>query len=351
MVWYCTREDVKSALDFAETARSNLQVDRAIESASRSVERLTLRKFYPQLATRYFDWPDLNGSRPWRLWLNADELISVATLTVAGTVIPATDFFLEPANVGPPYTRVEIDLASSAAFSAGSTHQRAISITGEFGYRADVERVGQLTAQLAADLNASASMSWDDADFGVGNMLKIDNEWMTISATSMVDTTQNLQVTMAADTADDLVAVTTGTAFAADAVLTIGTERMLVVDVTGNNLTVKRAWDGTVLAAHTSGVDIYALTGATLDRAQLGTTLAVHASGAVVNRLVIPGPIRNLCIAEAINTLHQETSGYARLVGPEEMGIRERAQIGAGLDGLRAEVRKTYGRRSRVRAV
>lgn len=347
MVWYCTREDVKSALDFAETARNNLRVDRAIEAASRSLEGLTLRKFYPQLATRTFDWPDRSGSRPWRLWLNRDELVSVTTLTAAGVAIAAADFFLRP-DTGPPFTHVEIDLASAASFSAAGTHQRAISITGEYGYRADVERVGALTAQLAADLNASASMSWDTSDIGVGDLLKIDSEWMTVSSRSMVDTTQNTGGALTASMADVTVPVTNGASFIADAVLLIDSERMLVVDVAGNNLTVKRAYDGTVLAAHNSGVDIYTLTGAALTRAQLGTTLAVHASGAVVYRLLVPGPIRALCVAESINTLQQESSGYGQVVGA---GDNARDAAGAGLEGLRADVRKTYGRRARVRSV
>jgi len=280
--------------------------------------------------------------------LDADELISVTTLTVAGTAIAAADYFLEPANSGPPYSRVEIDLGSAAAFSAGDTHQRAIAILGEYGYRADVERVGALTAQLAADENASASVSWDTGDIGVGDVLKIDNEWMIITARSMVDTTQNLGTSLTADKENVTVAVSNGSAFVADTVVLIDSERMLVVDVAGNNLTVKRAWDGTVLAAHSSGVDVFTLTGAALDRAELGTTLAVHNSAAVVYRLLIPGPIKTLCIAEAINQLQQETSGYGRTVGA---GDNERDAAGAGLEGLRASVRKDYGRRSRTRAV
>lgn len=348
---YCSREDVKSAMDFAETARSNAQVDRAIVAATRSVERLTLRKFYPQTDTRYFDWPDRSGSRPWRLWLDGNELVSVTTLTVAGVAIAATDFFLEPANSGPPYTHVEIDLSSSASFSAGDTHQRAISIAGVYcGCAAEEESVGSLTANLDADVNDTAAVSWTQ-NIGVGDILKIGSERLIVTGRSMVDSTQNLQGDMDASVADDLVAVTTGSAFLVDQVILIGTERMLITDIAGNNLTVKRAIDGTVLAAHTGAVDIFTYSGVDVERAQLGTTLAAHLSGAAVTRHLVPGPVKSLCIAEAINQLQQETSGYARLVGPEEMGIRERAQIGAGLPALRDEVRTMYGRRARVKAV
>lgn len=350
MVWYATREDVKNALDFVETARNNRQVDRAIEAASRSIERLTLRKFYPQTTTRTFDWPDRSGSRPWRLWLDGNELASVTTLTVAGEAIAATDFFLRP-DTGPPFTHVEIDLASAASFSAGDTHQRAISIAGVYcGCPLEDESVGSLTANLDADVNDTAAVSWTQ-NIGVGDILKIGSERLIVTGRSMVDSTQNLQGDMDANMADDLVAVTTGSAFLVDQVILIGTERMLITDIAGNNLTVKRAVDGTVLAAHTGAVDIFTYSGVDVDRAQLGTTLAAHVTGAAVTRHVVPGPVNTLCVAEAINQLQQETSGYARLVGPEEMGIRERAQIGAGLPALRDEVRTMYGRRARVKAV
>lgn len=347
-VWYCTREDVKDAADFAETARNNRRVDRAIEAASRSIEKLTRRKFYPQTATRYFDWPDRNGSRPWRLWLGPDELISITTLTVAGEEIAASDFFLEPANSGPPFSRLEVDLASSAAFSAGNTHQRAIEVEGVFGFAEDTERLGELTAQLAADPDATASISWDTARFGVGDMLKIDDEWMTVTARNMVDTTQSIGAGLDASKSDVTVQVSDGTAFAADVVLLVDSERMLVVDVVGNNLTVKRSWDGSVLAAHTSGADVYTLTGVEISRAALGTTLAVHASGAEVERLLVPAPVRNLCIAEALNQINQETSGYAATVGA---GENAREGGGVGLEGLRADVWAGFGRKVRKAAI
>lgn len=345
-VWYCSRETVQRATDSKETARNTGQIDRAIETASRAIEALTLRQFYPTTATRYFDWP--RGSRPWRLWLDRDELISVTALVAGGTTIAAADYFLEPANTGPPYTHVEIDLASTAVFSAGDTHQRAIAVTGVFGHSADQETVGSLSAELGATAGATAAVTWTVPDVGVGNILRIDDERMIVTARTMVDTTQNLGGDLTASMGDVTVAVTTGTAFAADAILRIDSERMLVVDVAGNDLTVKRAWDGTVLAAHTGTVDIYALTGVTLSRAQLGTTIAVHASAASITRHVPPAQVTNLCVAEAINTLGQEAGGYARTVGS---GEGQRDAGGAGLEGLRADVRRSFGRRTRVGAV
>lgn len=346
MVWYATREDVKNAADVAETARNDAQVDRAIETASRAVESLTLRKFYPTVATRYFDWPDRNGARPWRLWLNGDELISVTSLVVAGETIDPADYLLEPANSGPPYTHLEIDLSSSAGFSSGSTHQRAVAVTGVFGYRLDSESVGALSANLDADAADTATVTWTK-NVGVGDLLTIGTERLVVSSRALVDTTQNLQAGMSTSKADVTVAVTDGTAFLVGHIILVDAERMLVVDIAGNNLIVKRAWDGSVLADHTTGADVYALTGVAVDRAQLGTTLGAHLSGATITRQLYPGPIRSLCVAEAINQLQQEAGAYGR----SGSGESERPAPGVDLPGLRAEVRTQYGRRNRIGAV
>lgn len=345
---YCTREDVKSALDFAETARNNGQVDRAILAGARSIEQLTLRKFYPQTATRFFDWPDRSGARPWRLWLGADELISVTTLTAGGTVIAAADYFLEPANSGPPFSHVEIDLASAAAFSSGDTHQRAIEIVGVFGHSADDETAGTLENAIATTSTTTVDVT-DSAVVGVGDLIKVDTERMLVTGKSMLDTVQNLGANLTASVSDVTVAVGSGAAFVVGETVLIDSERMLVVDIAGNNLTVKRAFDGSVLAAHTAPVDVYAPRRLTVVRGAVGTTAATHADAAAVTRHLVPGLVRSLNIAEALNQLQQEGAAYGREVGG---GETEREAAGAGLEGLRTDVRKAYGRgRARVRAV
>lgn len=349
-VWYATREDVKSALDSKETARNNRQIDRALGTASRNIEGLTHRRFYPWTGTRYIDWPNHQYARPWRLWLDANELISLTTLVAGGVTIPSTDYFLRRADdVGePPYDHIEIDLDSTAAFSAGDTHQRSVALTGVFGHSADEVQVGALSADLAASLSATAAITWTTARFGVGDILRIDNERMIITERTMVDSTQNLQTSMTAQMNNVTVAVSNGLTFAVDEVLLLESERMLVVDIAGNNLTVKRAWDGSVLAAHNSGIDIFALTGIETSRAQLGTTLAAHSSGAAIYRHVVPELVNELAIAWAVNTLLQEQSGYAREIGSGE-NVRE--MPGRGLKALCDDVYRAYGRKGRISAI
>ena len=348
MVWFCSREDVKGALDVAETARVNAKIDREIEAASRGIEALCHRRFAPTLATRYKDWPDSQQGRSYRVWLDQDELIQTPSAIVSGGhTLDLTHVFLEPANLGPPFTRIEIDLSSSTGFDTGSTHQRNIAITGLFGYSNEEDTVGALSANLAASLTATAAATWTTARIGVGDVLRIDNERTIVTEKTMVDSTQTLLTPIGATAADVTVAVTNGTAFVVDTVLLLDSERMLVVDIAGNNLTVKRAWDGSVLAAHT-GSAIYTLTGVQLDRAQLGTALAAHLSAATIYKWRPPGPVRQLAIAEALNSLEQESSAYARVVGS---GDSARPASGVGLDDLRESVYNSHGRKARIRAI
>lgn len=352
-VWFATREDVMRALDSKETARNAGQIDRALESASRSIESLCHRTaFAPTTATKSFDYPGPQYARPWRLWLDGNSLISVTTLTSGGTTIVAADYFLEPNQYGPPYDRVEIDLASSASFSSGDTHQRAITITGLWGYSNDETSVGTLTAAVSTttattvSVNAAAS-----ALIGVGSVLRIDSERLLVTARTMADTAQNLGGNLTAANNNTTVAVTDGTAYAIDEILLIDSERMLIVDIAGNNLTVKRAWDGSVLAAHTAGADIYAPRTLTVTRGALGTTAATHSNGATVQRWDPPGLVRDLTIAEAENRLTNEQAGYARTRKTGDGGTSERANNAQDLPDLRAQVRTAHGRKGRVRAI
>lgn len=343
-VWYASREDVKSALDSKETARNNAQIDRALEDGSRDVEKLCHRVFHPVTATRYRTWPSPKHGLPWKLWLEVDELISLDTLTSGGTTIVADDYFLEP-DTGPPFTAIELDRSSGAVFGGGATPQRDITLIGEFGYQHATAPAGALAEAL--DASETAVDVTNSAAIGVGNLITVEDERMIVTEKSMLSTAQTLQADLTAAVNDVTVAVMTGGAYHVGEVILLDSERMLIVDISGNNLTVKRAWDGSVLAAH-SGSTIFAPRTLTVERGATGTTAATHADATSIARYVPPGPVRSLTIAEALNTVLQETAGYARQVGS---GDSARNASGAGLATKRKRVYDGYGRKARTRAV
>lgn len=364
---YATREAVKRALDYKQTARSDGQVDRAIEAASDGIDGgthriggLLKRRFYPEQRTMTFDWPGTQYAQPWRLWLDQHEVISVTTLTAAGVAITAGDYFLRPDD-GPPFNRVEINIGTNAAFNAGNTRQRAIAITGLFGFCSDTATAGAL-AEALDDSETGVDVA-DSAAVGVGDVLLVDSERMLVTDKAMLDTGVNIDAadSLTASNADVSITMSTTTsAPAVDEVILIDSERMLVVDVAGSVLTVKRAWDGSVLAAHSANADIYAPRTLTVTRGALGSTAATHSSSTAVSRYVVPGLVRDLAVAEAIDQLLQETSGYARAGAVQDnthsgisvSNIRSsKDQIGLGIDAIRARAYTAYGRKARVRAV
>jgi hypothetical protein len=337
-VWYATREDVMSALDVAESARSVAQIDRLIEAASRSVEAQCHRKFYPTVATRYLDWPTDQLGTSYRLYLDGDhELISITTLT--SNAVALTSYFLEPQGSGPPYTRIELDRASSDAFG-GSTAQRAVTISGVFGACADLTLIGSLAEALDA---SETSVDATAMSVGIGDHIKIDSEYMQVTGRSLLTTGATLTAALAAspNAAGSTFALSGTWSISPGEVLTIDGERMLVTAATATTVTVERAWSGSVLAAHALGATVYAPRSLTVHRGQLGTTAATHADTTAVYRHTPPPLVRTLTVAEALVALQREQSGYARTVGADGA---DRAASGGDLRDLRDQVYWAHGR-------
>lgn len=337
-IWFTTLEAVKGSLDVAETARNNAQVRRILDSSARTVEGQLKRRFRPWTGTRTI--APISTRPAWQLPLGRYELIAATTVVSGNDTIAPADYVLRPAagNTdpdGPPYN--QIDLADQSAWAS------EVTITGTWGYRDDEETVGALTSQLGAGATDTASVAWTTADIGTGDVLRIGDERVVVKARTWSDSGQNLGAPgLTASMANTTVEVTTGSAYAAEQVILIDAEKMRVVDVAGNRLVVIRAWDGSVLAAHTAGADIYALTGVQLDRAQLGTAAAVHDTAAPIYRHVVPGLVAELQLAEAITMLEQELGAYGRSIRSGESATT----VGAvGLEGLRADAVRAYGRR------
>jgi hypothetical protein len=265
--------------------------------------------------------------------------------TLAGTVIPNAAIFWGHPNYSPPYTYLELDRSQSYVFGTGPTPQRDVSIAGTFGYDLVQESVGSLAGDLGNSSSATASITWTTARIGVGDLLTIDSERMLITDRTFTDTSQTLQTALDADTSETTVAVANGSAYAAEDILQLGSEQMFVESVTGNNLTVIRAWNGTVLASH-SGTEIYALRGVQLTRAVCGTAIASHTTGAAISRKVYPGTVHELALAEAINTVAQKTSGYARTIGENQTIVP-----GGSLPDLRNRAYTRYARKVRQRVI
>lgn len=346
---YCTREDVKSALDIKDTFRNNAQVDRAIMSAATDIYGMLHRRFYPEDGIKYWDWPNYQGAAPWRIWFDQYDLVTATQVTAGGVAIPLGNIFFEPVNkeADEPYEYLELDRSTSAAFSAGGTPQRDVGITGTWGYCNVTAAAGSLAAAVTDTTGTSVTVS-DSSLIGAGQIILIGSERMLVTDRAMNSTGTTLAGNLTSQNNAVAVPVSDGTAFHAGETILIDSERMLVTDITSNTLTAKRAWDGSVLAAHTSGVSVYAPRLLTVTRGALGTTAATHTNSTAVAKNVFPGLVVELAVGLALNTVLQETSGYARTVGA---GDNVRNASGAGLANLTARTVARYGRKARSRVI
>lgn len=354
---YASREDVQRALDVKDTYRNFVQIDRAIQDASRDIEGGLHRRFYPHDDTRFFDWPNYQYADPWRLWLEQNELAAKATVILLGTqnLNLVQVFFGSGGGTAwrnePPFTMIELDRSTIAAFGGNATTpQRSIAITGTFGYNTDTAPAGTLAASLTDTTGTSVTVS-DGSLLGVGNILIAGTERMLVSDRAFTSTS----VTLAGpgvETAlnnDTQLTASASNVFGIGEYLRIDQEQLLVTDqLDATNYTVQRAWNGTTLAAHSNGAAISASRLLTVTRGALGTTAATHSSAAALTIHRVPSTIRNLAIAEAENHVLQETSGYSREVGE---GANLRQATGSALDEAWGSAIRRYGRKARSRVV
>lgn len=342
-VWYVTRDEVKAASDTKGTARANTKIDRVIESSSRQAEAILHRRFYPEIATRYFAWPD-DRFNPDDLWLDDSELISATSVTTSGGLLATSAYSLEPSGLGPPFNRVSV-LRSAGSSFGGGYGQRDIAIAGTYGYRID-ETAGP--AAVGTVLVTDNTITVGPGAPSTGALIRLDSERLIVLSRSSVTTGQALTALLDIKANATMASVADGTQFAVGEQLLIDAEYVRVVDIAGNNLIVQRAVDGSALAAHQIGAVLYAPRRLTVARSVLGTTAAGHAGGSVVQVFNFPAPLKVFVMALTLDTLEQESVTYARTTGS---GNTIRDTGGRGIEVARRNAITALGRFNRTAAV
>jgi hypothetical protein len=319
--WYTSREDIKRAITIVGVD-NNPRIDRTIEAVSLRIEHWTRRFFIPKTETRLYRWPNPNG-RGWILWLD-QGLISLTTLQTKAqdsspTTIAAADYFLEPANLGPPFDRIEIDLSSTSAFASGNTPQQSISVLGSWGYKADAKSVGTVASGLSSSSSAVSMVCSDSSlltGVSVGETLLIESEQIFVSQkVNAALASIKIDGALTKDQSEVSVTVDTGHGINDGEVILVDSERMYVESSTATVLTVKRAYDGSVLAVHSDNADVQTYRTLTIERGVNGTTAATHANATAVSKYEPPFAISQLCIAEVVADLSQEGAAWGRVVG------------------------------------
>jgi hypothetical protein len=353
---YATREEVKTALDFKQGAAANQLIDQKLADSCDQVDKLLNRRFYPYLGTRSWDWPTAQTPRPWRLWLDDNEMCSPPSSMSSGgvaidvtTVIPYPNWALQRQE---PITHLELNVNTTSAFSAAQTWQNSITATSIFGY-SDVQiPAGAIPAGGITSSATTVNLGVSGCR-GVGSILLVDSERMLVTERRSVDSGTTLQGNLTANNANNLIPVADPTQYSLYETLTIDGEQMWVEDTVGANLLVKRAWNGTPLAAHSTGASIYAQRLLTVTRGALGTIPAAHSANTVVTEHDAPGMIRQLVVSDTIVNLIQTRAGYPAARGRSSGGG---GQTGSALAVAPSDLAQAwqdaidaFGRNSRIR--
>lgn len=310
--WYATREAVKNA---GQIKGSSLDptIDRLIEAASTDVEEQLQHRFISYLATRGYNYPprarsdDAYYRWPYGLFLDED-LLEAELVTKDGdveTTIPPADYYLIPYEADQK-REIEINLTSGnylgpgASSSAGS--QRAVRITGEWGYSRATKSAGVLAAAV---LIADATIRIPDSSLvGIGDTLRIDDERLFVSGRRLEATGAILTAAVAGNDARRTIPVDDATLIHVGELITIGAERLLVEGISGNNLIALRAEDASQLEEHADNDVVYAPRVLEVVRGINGSAAAAHLDEAPVLKYAPPGDIVELTIANVL--LHHE---------------------------------------------
>jgi hypothetical protein len=338
---YCSRTDVQRATDIQDTVLNIARVDEAIQGAARDIEGNLHRLFYPWDGTKWFDWPNYQYAYPWRTWMDRNDILCLTAFSSGGAPIALDQCFLRPTNRKPgfPYTSIELDRSTSAAFGGvAQTPQNSIMAQATWGFTADAAQAGTATLADSATTGTNPVVVTDSSQISAGDLLIIGysrgtppfpndtlghagliapylGERVLVQDVSFAATGQSQTGPgcSTAGSADNQLTVGDGAALNAGETLLLDAERMFIEQVNGNVATVARAWDGTMLATHTDAA-VYALRQLTVERGALGTTAQSWAEGTAVYKHRYPSPVRELGIALALDTVLQQTSGYARTV-------------------------------------
>lgn len=166
-------------------------IEGLIDAASRYIDSAAGRRFFPRVETRYFSVVPSP-----KLWLD-DDLLEVITLTNGnGDAIAAASYNLLPRNEYPKYA-VQL-LPSSNVYwqqDSSSDGEYVIPLAGFWGYHEYYSTAWKAitTVVEVGDLNAvDTTFTVADAsalDKTGSQLIKIDNELMTIAYTVLADVT------------------------------------------------------------------------------------------------------------------------------------------------------------------
>lgn len=304
---YCTLAELIQDLGL-HGVKNESQVMRHILAASEHIDR-ELGQFIPAVETRKI-YP--TGGKSYTLLV--PPLLSITSIKNGDTTLTSTDYTLKPGYPHwqhGPYSEVYLE-------SEGEWYSEGNEIVGEWGKYKLSKSLG-ITGSLAAVDTATLAVT-DGSKLSPGMVLLIESEQLLVSgmSTTTTDSTADLAEDVDA-TSETEIAITDGTKLAVGEVIKVGFEQMLVLDISTNDILVERGYNGTTMAAHTSGASILVFRTFNVTRGINGTTAAIHAAKAIY-QYIAPADVNYLCRQIASLMMKKAESGYVGRSGNDDLG-------------------------------
>ena len=178
---YITVETVKAFAD-ATGVSDDAQYLQMIQQASREIELIGRRVFYPYIAALKYDTPDDDTL------LLSDDLLSITSLKNGdGSTLTSSDYIAYPSNRTPIYKIVNIGTIGWLLDSLGRKYN-AIEIAGVYGYIEHYADSWGLTGATLSAAIADASTTSATCTTGkvkAGDLIQIETEWIYVSAVTI----------------------------------------------------------------------------------------------------------------------------------------------------------------------
>lgn len=278
--------------------------------ASKHLESV-IGQFVPVTASKSYDNPGGDAHNGFEFML--DPLLAVVSITDKnGNAISSDDYELYPLNrawENGPYLRLK-------------TYYDEITINGRWGLYEEWLANG-LSGTLAAASTTSLVVT-NGGRLWPGKVVKLEDEQILVAAgcggeNSPDPTTATSVTTGYATEATDIIPVTSGAEFYFDEVIRIGDEDMLILRKDGNELIVRRGWNGTLRDEHSLSSAIKVYRTVTIERGANGTTAAAHSSAAMYEAQ-IPADLAYLATQISSLMRGKAATGFTGRAGNSETG-------------------------------
>lgn len=198
--WYCSLEDLRSAIGQATTTSLDSQLRDAIESVSRQIDTETGHRFYAEQRVKFFQAQEASRLVP------KDDLLSITSLRTDsstnrdyGTTWATGEYDLEPVNASldsPPSPYWEVRTSPNASHAFDPSLRRGVRIDGLWGYYQVLDgATGKFAESVALASGATSVQFTATSDFKVGQTWLFGAEQVFIkdraSATALLERAVN----------------------------------------------------------------------------------------------------------------------------------------------------------------